>query len=414
MAQVSPFTGIRYDPARIDLADVLAPPYDVIGEALQGELYSRAMQNMVRVELGKDYPGDAADGADRYTRARDHLRTWLDQGFLTRDPEPSLYLHRHSFQLPGDHGRQARLGCFASVEPVAHERREVLRHELTMSGPREDRLRLLQATRTQTSPVFLLYEDCPEVSATMQEQVRLAAPVGDAVTDGDFGPERHELWRVTDPAALASICGALSNTHLFIADGHHRYETALRLHLPGVLALLAPLRDPGNVILPTHRLLPKSRLSADELATNLSGVGWDVAVVPAWPDIPSRLAELRPTHHAFGILDSGSQFVVGRRRQAEARSGAAAGLDVAVLDREIMEAQLGVVPKDSELGLLRYIRDPEEVAAQAQARAALGFLLSPTSVEEMAEVALAGEAMPQKSTYFFPKVPAGLVLMDAK
>ncbi len=413
MARVSPFTGIRYDPARIDLADVLAPPYDVIGPELQGELYSRALQNIVRVELGKDYPGDAADGADRYSRARDHLRPWLDQGFLMRDPEPSLYLHRHSFQLPGERGLHSRLGCFASVEPVAHERREVLRHELTLSGPREDRIRLLQATRTQTSPVFLLYEECPEVSVTMQEQVGLAEPVGDAVTDGEFGPERHELWRVTDPAALASICDGLSNTHLYIADGHHRYETALRLHLPGVLALLAPLRDPGNVILPTHRLLPKSRLSADQLATNLSGLGWDVAVL-AWSAIPSRLAELRPTHHAFGILDSGSQFVVGRRRQAESRPGAAAGLDVAVLDREIMEAQLGVVPKDSELGRLRYIRDPEELAAQARARAALGFLLNPTSVEEMVEVALAGEAMPQKSTYFFPKVPAGLVLMEAK
>ena len=414
MARVFPFAGIRYDPARIDLAAVLAPPYDVIGPALQRDLYSRAMQNVVRVELGRDYEGDAGDGADRYTRARDYLRTWLDQGFLVRDDEPSLYLHRHSFQLPGGEGPQARLGCFAAVEPVAHERREVLRHELTLSGPREDRLRLLQATRTQTSPVFLLYENCDEVSATMRQQVQVAAPVGDAVAEGEYGPERHQLWRVTDPAALEVICGGLSSTHLFIADGHHRYETALRLHLPGVLALLAPLRDPGNVILPTHRLLPHSRLSADELVTGLSGVGWEAAGAPTPDDILTRLAELRPTHHAFGILDSGSRFVVARRRQAAARPGGGTWLDVAVLDREILEAQLGVLAQDSEQGRLSYIRDPEELARQAQARGALGFLLSPTSVEEMAEVALAGEAMPQKSTYFFPKVPAGLVLMDAK
>jgi len=413
MARVSPFAGIRYDPARIALADVLAPPYDVIGPELQRDLYSRAMQNVVRVELGKDYPGDAEGGGDRYTRARDHLRTWLDQGFLVRDPEPSLYLHRHSFQLPNGSGQRSRLGCLAAVEPVAHERREVLRHELTLSGPREDRLRLLQATRTQTSPVFLLYEDCDRVTAIMQEQVRLAAPQAEAVIAGEYGPERHELWRVTEPAALDAISAGLSSTHLFIADGHHRYETALRLHLPRVLALLAPLRDPGNVILPTHRLLPHSRLSADELATNLAGAGWEVAAAPAVPDIPPRLAELRASHHAFGILDSGSTFVVARRRQAEVRPGAATGLDVAVLDREILEAQLGVLPKDAEQGLLRYIRQPEELAAGSQALGALGFLLSPTSVEEMAEVALAGEAMPQKSTYFFPKVPAGLVLMDA-
>ncbi|MHB1623790.1 MAG: DUF1015 family protein [Candidatus Dormibacteria bacterium] len=414
MARVSAFPGIRYDPARIDLAAVLAPPYDVISPALQGDLYSRALQNVVRIELGRDYETDAGDGTDRYTRARDHLRTWLEQGFLIRDQEPSLYLHRHSFPLPGGGGTGARLGCFAAVEPVAHERREVLRHELTLSGPREDRLRLLQATRTQTSPVFLLYQDRSEVSAAMSRQAQAAAPVAEAVTEGEYGPERHELWRVTDEAALEVICGGLSTTRLFIADGHHRYETALRLRLPGVLALLAPLDDPGNVILPTHRLLPRSRLSADELVTNLAGVGWAAAAAPTLEDVMSRLAELRPTHHSFGIVDSGSRFVVARRRQAAARPGGGSGLDVAVLDREILEAQLGIVAADSEQGRLGYIRDPAELDRRAQALGALGFLLSPTLVEEMAEVALAGEAMPQKSTYFFPKVPAGLVLMATK
>jgi uncharacterized protein (DUF1015 family) len=412
MARVFPFSGIRYDPAVVDLSSVLSPPYDVIRAELREDLYSRAMQNIVRVELGKEYEADLEGQSDRYTRARDHLRSWLAQGVLVKDERPSLYLHRHSFEPPGSGGPSERVGCFAAVEPVPHERREVLRHELTMSGPREDRIRLLHATQVQTSPVFMLYEDSAAVTTVLKAHLDPATQLGEAVTDGEYGPERHQLWRITDPVAMGTICEGLSRTRLFIADGHHRYETALQLHLPGLLTLLAPLDDPGNIVLPTHRLLPRSPMTADDLLTALVGAGWEVERVKDQEGMLARIAELGPSHHAFGIVDSGTQGIAARRRQAASRPSAAASLDVGVLDREILDAQLGVMAADSEQGRLTYTRDPDELWKLSQVRGALGLFLNPTSVGEMAEAAGAGETMPQKSTYFFPKVPAGLVLME--
>lgn len=412
MARVFPFSGIRYDPALVDLSSVLSPPYDVITPELQEDLYSRAMQNIVRVELGKEYEADLKGESDRYTRARDHLRSWLAQGVLVRDEQPSLYLHRHTFGSPGSEGPKERLGCFAAVEPVPHERREVLRHELTLSGPREDRLRLLHATQVQTSPVFMLYEDSAEVTTVLKAHLDPATQLGEAVIDGDYGTERHQLWRISDPTAIGTICDGLSRTRLFIADGHHRYETAIQLHLPGLLTLLAPIEDPGNIVLPTHRVLPHSPMTADVLLTALVGTGWEVERVKDQEGLLARIAELRPSHHAFGIVDSGTKGIAARRRQAVSRGSVAASLDVGVLDREILDAQLGVLAADSEKGRLTYTRDPDELWTLSQARGVLGLFLNPTSVAEMAEVAGAGETMPQKSTYFFPKVPAGLVLME--
>ena len=411
MARVRPFSGLRFDPGRIALGDVIAPPYDVISPKLQEQLYSRAMQNIVRVELGRSYDSDLEGERDRYTRARDHLKVWREQGFLLRDPAPSLYLHRHTFSAPDGSGERIRLGCFAAVEPVPHERREVLRHELTLSKAREDRLQLLLATGVQTSPIFLLYENSAQVTAAMRAQTELGPELAGAVVDGDYGAERHQLWRVSDGEAISAITEGLSRARLFIADGHHRYETALGLHLPGVLALLSPLDDPANTILPTHRLLPVSRLNADELMTALVGVGWEVERVDGVAAGLRRIGELVTTNHAFVILDSGTKWVVARRRQASYRDGAGAPLDVAVLDREILEAQLGVDGSASESGRLRYSRDAKEVEQLVETRGALGLLLNATTVQEMAIAAAAGEAMPQKSTYFFPKVPAGLILM---
>ncbi len=411
MARVMPFSGLRFDPGKISLGDVIAPPYDVISAPLQEELYSRAMQNIVRVELGRGYESDVDGERDRYTRARDHLRIWTEQGFLRRDAEPSLYLHRHTFSAPDGSGERVRLGCFAAVEPVAHERHEVLRHELTLSKPREDRLRLFLATGVQTSPISLLYEDSSPVTEAMRAQTEAGPELAAAVVEGDYGVERHQLWRVSDPYVIATITDGLSKARLFIADGHHRYETALGLHLPGVLALLSPLDDRANIILPTHRLLPASRLNADELMTALVGVGWEVERVDRLSVGLRRIDELVASHHAFVILDSGTKWVVARRRRAAPRDGAGGTLDVAVLDREILEAQLGVEVSELEGGRLRYSRDAEEVGRMVETRGALGLLLNPTSVREMAQAATAGVAMPQKSTYFFPKVPAGLVLM---
>ncbi|MGH7704876.1 MAG: DUF1015 family protein [Candidatus Dormibacteria bacterium] len=410
MARVSAFPGIHFQPQLVALESVLAPPFDVIGPELQLELYGRAMQNVVRIELGRDFDADVPGERDRYTRARDHLRVWLQEGVLVQDPEPSLYIHRHSFRPPGGGGPRQRLGCFAGVEPVPHQRREVLRHELTMSAPREDRLHLLQATRTQTSPVFLLYQGRPEVTYELEQLSAAAPPLAEAVVDGEYGPERHQLWRVSDEAPLQRITSALSSTRLFIADGHHRYETALNTKLDRVLALLAPLEDDANVILPTHRVVPDARLQSSALGEDLKRRGWQDENCGTLAEGLTRIASLRTSSHAFGIAGTEGQRVVARPR-AESVPSPRQRLDVSVLEQEILEPLLGVTPRDAEAGRLIYARDPEEALELALSRDGVAFLVNPPTAVEMAAVADADEAMPQKSTYFFPKVPAGLVLM---
>ena len=411
MARVGAFRGLRYDPSRIDLADVISPPYDVITRELQADLYSRAMQNVVRVELGLRYEDDQEGVRDPYLRARDHLRVWLEQGFLTRDHEPSLYIHRHTFPAPDGSGELTRLGCFAAVEPSPYDRGQVLRHELTMSRPREDRLRLLLATGVQTSPILLLFEDGQAIVEALRRQIEAAPPLAEATLAGERGPESHQLWRVCEPSAVERLTAVLSATRLYIADGHHRYETALGLHLPRVLALLAPLDDPATVILPTHRVLPHSRLDPDELMTALVGSGWRAQRADGVESGLASLAELRGSWHAFLIFDSTTSWLVSRRRQAATGAAAAAHVDVAVLNREILEAHLGLGAADFEAGRLHYTRDPAEAMRLVGERGSVGFLLNAPSVAEVAQVSVAGAVMPQKSTYFFPKVPAGLVLL---
>ncbi len=390
---------------------MLAPPYDVIGPDLQERLYSRALQNVVRVELGKDYPDDQPGERDRYTRARDHLQSWLGQGFLLREGSPAVYVHEHLYPDPQGGGPRRRLGVFVAVQPVPHERRLILRHELTLDGPKEDRLRLLRATGVQTSPLLLLH-DGPDDLGPGLEATADRPPEAEAALRGEYGEEHHRLWPVTDPKLVGSICAGLSAGRMFIADGHHRYETALALRLPWVLALVTPLRPADHLILATHRVLEQSPLAADEVLTALSGSGWEVAM---WEDAQSaqlRARELGPEHHALVVLDAETVGTASRRRQQSEHG--AAQLDVSVLNREVLETILGIRPEEAAAGRVRHTRDPEEAIAAGRRRGSLSFLLNPTPLQSVVEASLAGEVLPQKSTYFYPKVPTGLVLMETE
>lgn len=412
MAEVSPFRGIHYDPAVVQLETVLAPPYDVISQQLQLELYGRAMQNVVRVELGREFEDDLPGERDRYTRARDHLRSWLTEGVLVQDAQPSFYVHRHSYRPPGGGGPRERVGCFVGVEPVPHERREVLRHELTMTAPRADRLRLLQATKAQTSPVFLLYEDSSEVTRELERVVSAEPPFAETVVGGEYGSERHQLWRVADQETVGKIAAGLSQTRLFIADGHHRYETALNLGLPQVLALVSPLEDVGTVILPTHRVVPEAIKGVDELAESLGSRGWLTETVADLGEALAKVTALWETTHAIAIVGATGKVVISRARQKGEGGSPRQALDVVVLESEILEPLLGIAVGDAAAGRLVYTRDPQEALELALAQRGVAFLVNPTTVLEMAAVALADESMPPKSTYFFPKVPAGLLIMS--
>ena len=350
---------------------------------------------------------------DRYTRARDYLGVWLAEGILIQDDQPSVYIYRQSFRPPGGGGPRERLGCFVRhpASPFTTAARSS-RHELTLTAPRADRLRLIQTTKAQTSPVFLLYENSAEVTTELLRLSSVAPPAAEAVTEGEYGSERHQLWRVSDPNSVAGITSALSQTRLFIADGHHRYETALQLGLPQVLALVSPMDSEANVIFPTHRVVPDAARGLDDLSQALTPKGWQIQRTAGLEEALLSISSLRDTDHAFVVASTSGRVVAHRARRQNDAPSPRLRLDAAVLETEILEPLLGITPEDAAAGRLLYSRDAEEAVELAISKRGLAFLVNPPSVEEMAAVALADEAMPQKSTYFFPKVPAGLVIMS--
>ena len=393
MAAVRPLAGLRYDPARAgDLGQVLAPPYDVITAAEQAELHARSPYNVIRLILPRE--------AERGAAAARTLREWIAAGILAPDPEPALYLYTQQFSLPdGSTRRRDGLLCRLRLEDFSSG--VVRPHERTLPGPKADRLALLRATGANLSAIFGLYARPGEPVRELLAGAELGAPLVDV-------SGWHQLWRVTDASVIARVQAALANQTIIIADGHHRYETALayRDEQPGneaagyVLACLANMEEEGAVILPTHRLV-RGPLGPDGAAL-AARLGESFTVEPV--DARRR--------RAAGEIDC---VLPGRRLRLRAAPAARErlrdlppvlrGLAVELLHRAILEPVLGLGPED-----LEFTHDDEEAAAAVAAgRAAVAFLLNPPSMAQVREVCLAGEVMPEKSTYFYPKLATGLV-----
>ncbi len=392
MAVVQPLDGLRYDPARVgDVGQVLAPPYDVITPAEQAELYARSPYNVIRLILPRE--------AERAASAARTLREWVAADLLRPDPVPALYLYSQQFSLPdGSTRRRDGLLCRLRLEDFASG--VVRPHERTLPGPKADRLAILRATGANLSAIFGLYDRPGEPLREL-----LGGAPGTPLVDVNGW---HQLWRVTDPATIARVQAALASESVIIADGHHRYETALayRDEQPGneaaryVLAYLANMEEEGVVILPTHRLVRGPlRLDAPALEARLR------ASFTVEPLDPRR-------RRAAGEIDC-----VLPDRKLRLRAGPAArarldglppvlrDLEVELLRRAILEPVL-----DTGAEALDFTHDDEEaVAAVAAGRAAVAFLLNPPSMAQVRQVCLAGEVMPEKSTYFYPKLATGLV-----
>jgi uncharacterized protein (DUF1015 family) len=395
----------------------------VINDAQRESLYGSDLRNVVRVDSGVAYPDDVPGSSDQYTRAADFLASWQDLDLMQRDPKPAIYVTSHEFTHP-DGGLRRRRGLLATVAAEPWEHSELRPHERTLSGPKQDRLALLRATRVQTSPVFALWTGDRGVDALLDAVTAEPALVGGR-TDGEMGSEKHLLWRVDDPAPVVAIREALDDARLYVADGHHRYETAVayaqerRTAEPGApadapfsqsLVYLSAAGDEALTILPTHRLVrpgPSIAFSLDDLWAQLDDA-WDAE---AAADIHAALATaagLRAGHHAYAVVAPDGVAVLRRpRRPGEPARDA---LDPAVLEDEVL-GPAGVRPEAIAAGALAYTRDPAELpAAVERGDALLGFGLQPVTPAEMIAVADAGDTMPQKSTYFYPKVPTGLVL----
>ena len=413
MPEVFPFRAVHYrEMSR--LKSLIAPPYDVISPAQQQALYDESPFNIVRLELGKS--GRNKDPESRYREAAARLRQWVVDEVLVQDQDPFFYVYRQTYQLP-DHAPRTRTAVFAEVGLEDFSTGKIRPHEETFSGPKEDRLKLLRATRANISPVFGLYPDTPEAAFILEEEASTAA----AADFMDTAGIRHRLWRLRNPDKCEIVTQALADKTILIADGHHRYETALEYRnerrkqtpdLKGawyerVMFALVSMSDPGLVALPTHRILR----GADPRKLQ----GWRerlhrAIITPVAPDAASARQALRGS-----LAEDGRRFVFVQPGECWLVVwGAAVGspverLDVARLHREGLPAIAGS-SDPHELGIT-YTQDLKEAVNTVQrGEAPAAILLNPTPIEEVDLVAASGARMPEKSTYFYPKLPTGLVL----
>ena len=416
MADVRAFRGIRY--AYRALEDVTCPPYDIIGDEERAALATRDPFNVVRLELPRD-------GTDVYATAGEALRRWLREGILAREGAPAFYLYEMRFTANGR--EHSVLGCVGSVALEPFERGVVLPHEETLSAAKADRFQLMQATKCNISQIYSLYFDDERRTADFLRELADREPDA-AFTDGGV---THRLWVVTDEAACARITRDFEDRKLYIADGHHRYETALnyREWLRGrrendpaagsCMMMLVDIQNPGLVVFPFHRIV--RGLQGFSLPLLLTSLRQDFAAEPARDaqDAMRRLEAGRADGHKVFALYTGGRFQMLTLRDITAMdealpdaSPALKGLDVSVLHKLILEKHLGIDAAAMAGGQnLRYTRLAEEaLSAVDSGEAELAFFLNPTRVAEIAAVAGAGEKMPQKSSYFYPKLTTGLVM----
>jgi uncharacterized protein (DUF1015 family) len=409
---IRPFRALRYDPARVSLSQVLAPPYDVVAETDRGVLYDRDPHNAVRLELLRR----AADEASTdYAELRDTLARWRGEGVLIRDPEPAIYPLRQPFQKE-DGTRGAREGFFAELHLEDYASRIVRPHERTLEGPRADRLKVLRAARANLSPIFLLYEDRGNALAGRFDAA-FAAPIARA--DVDAGT--LELGRVVDAAAIREAEALLAARPVVIADGHHRYETGLAYRderrragagaggHDWILAYFANAYAPGSLLLPIHRLILKGPPPTDA-AWRERLAGWRARSVPigAPEAIPALLREhLEPlaAHHAFAADDASGALRLFWRPRAHASE-----LTVRVIHREVIEGVFGLDEAAVAAGAIAYPKSAAQTARDLrEGRGATALYLNALTAEDVFRATEAGEVMPQKSTFFHPKLPTGLV-----
>jgi uncharacterized protein (DUF1015 family) len=413
MADVQPFRALHYDLDRTGgLQPVAAPPYDVIDPAQRRELVARSPYNVVEIDLPED-----PDGGDPYAHAAATMQGWREAGVLVRDESPALWALEQDYLGP-DGRRRTRRGFFARVRVEDYGPGRIRPHERTHPGPKEDRLRLTRATGANLSPIFSLYDD-PAGAAWGALAPHTEGEPWAEVTDQDGTV--HRLWRVGDAESIEAVTAALAGVELLIADGHHRYETA-RVHAEEtgdpdagwVMMALVALQDPGLTVFPTHRLLTgldEARRAELEAVLERDFTVTDVSAETLEPEGDGAVR--------MGYLDARDR----RPRMLELRDPAIAAealpdkpqpyreLDTAVLEAVVLRGALGMTEDDiSHLRGLDYARD----TAQAIGRVELGdadaaFFMRGTPVDQVRAVAAAGESMPPKSTYFFPKVLTGML-----
>ncbi|MBV8847467.1 MAG: DUF1015 domain-containing protein [Bryobacterales bacterium] len=406
MAIVKPFKAFRYTAKAGDPARLVTQPYDKISPEMQARYLENSPFNLVRIILGERFASDD-DKNNVYTRAADYLENWIQEGILAQDSVPAFYAYSQEFEVPDTGERAVRKGFIGLGKIEDYSAKVVHRHEQTLSGPKKDRLNLLRAAHAHFGQIFMLYPD-PE-----QDVDRLldgGKPLMDVLDDYQA---RHRLSAITDPATIEEIQELLAPRKLLIADGHHRYETALAFRnesrgIPSagyVMMTFVNMHSPGLKILATHRVLRNLDGFDGRKFLEHAANGWTVTTCESVDGVRKALQIPQPDRVRIAAVTRGAIHLLERPREEEE-------LDVPVLHQEILGDMLGIGEEAvREEKYITYVRGIDAAVAQVKDHSAqIAFLLEPTPMEDMARIAFAGGVMPQKSTDFYPKLLSGVTI----
>ena len=437
MATIIPFRGVQFNLEKAGaIAELACPPYDIISHEQQQALYRKSPHNVIRLEYGLESPGDT-ETDNRYTRAAALLDEWFRTGVLKQSIEPAIYIYEMEFGSGRKHKKLRGFICMVRIED--YDSGIVKPHETTLSGPKTDRLNLLRACKAGFSQIYSLVSDeagkIGAILGSVTGQPELEVKAEDGVI--------HRVWTLSDKSALDTIMANVADKPVFIADGHHRYDTALnyrneRRKAAGsftgeesfnfVPMFLARIEDPGLVILPAHRALfnladfHPQRFEEDlNKFFNIERIDFTKKSEQAdRKSVLDTMAHRADHEHVFGMRIKGehSYYLLTLRSEADMdavipnKVPAYRKLDVAILHHLIIDKLLGIRMDTHKLGLnIEYVKDPNEAIKRVETgEAEVIFLMNPTKVHEVKEVAMAGERMPQKATYFYPKLLTGLVM----
>jgi uncharacterized protein (DUF1015 family) len=413
LATIKPFQPYRYTVQAGDPARLLTQPYDKINPKMQAAYLAASPYNLVRVILGERHASDDASH-NVYTRAAGYLDAWIRDGILAQDSSPGLYAYFQEFAVPDTGERAVRKGFIGIGKVEDYSANIVHRHEQTLSGPKKDRLELLRHTRAHFGQIFMLYPDPEGAVDQILDKVALdanahTAPLIDVLDDDGA---RHRAWAITDPSTIAQIQHLMAPKKLLIADGHHRYETALayRNENPGVPAAeyvmmtFVNMHSPGLKILATHRVLGHLE-SFDEAAfLKKASDGWTVTKCDSIEAAKQALSVRKPETVRIGVATPNGVHLLERPRQP-------GELDVPVLHGEILGGLLGISEEAvRDERYIHYVRGIDAAVTGLSTGAQVAFLLEPTPIEDMARIAFSGGVMPQKSTDFYPKLLSGVTI----
>ncbi|MGH9572464.1 MAG: DUF1015 domain-containing protein [Candidatus Acidiferrales bacterium] len=442
MAEIQPFRAYRYDARRVALKDVLTQPYDKISPQMQDKYYAASPYNLIPVEKGRTLEGDSAQN-NVYSRAAQKIQEWIAERVLVQDSAPAIYVYTQEFQIPGSQTRRTRSGFISLVRVEDYDAKVVFRHEHTLSGPKADRIELLRRTGAQTGQLFFLYEDPARQVDSLFESITKQTP---AIELNDEYDTIHRVWPVTDKPLIEKLQKAMADKSLIIADGHHRYETALNLRNEAraksgnhdrtaasefAMATIINAHSKGLTILPTHRVVRYPNFDFENFRRDLSPY-FDSYSYPfqnaserasSYGEFRKNLESHSQERHAIGVYPtpkdgSGAFYLFVLRKDTDLEallpdlSPAQRTLDVVLLHRLLLEKGLGITAEAvaAEKNITYEREMGAAIAHVDRGEAQLTCLLNPARIEQVAEIALGGDVMPQKSTDFYPKLLSGLTI----